>query len=138
MAREGDRRLRGPWAALVVTCVALLTASCVSASNDGQGGSSTAAPTLPLGTIEGFVLISGGPMNPTTGSQAVTSSPAPGVEFKIVGSGDGPSVSVRSDDTGRFRVDLPEGQYTLKCATPSEVTVVANQTVSADCELAVP
>ena len=90
------------------------------------------------GTLEGQVLMYGGPLNPDTGQQALSGSPAASYRVTVVNQQTGAEYMATSDTAGRFSIDLPAGSYLLKCEDNTQVRVVASAIVRADCHLPVP
>ena len=105
-----------------------------AATGAGQTSSGASATT---GTVTGVVRMYGGPMNPKTGKQTLNGSP--GANWPVTVLAHGRSVAVdTSDAAGRFRFHLAPGSYTLACAPERHVVITAGQTVSVDCDVAVP
>jgi hypothetical protein len=79
----------------------------------------------------------GGPMNVTTGRQAMNGEPAANKSV-TVRSGSRVAATGTTDASGRFRIELAPGRYTLSCSGATAFTVVAGATVEQDCNLAIP
>lgn len=89
------------------------------------------------GTLTGVVRMFGGPLDPSTGRQALNGRPAS--RWRVtVRSGTRVVAQVTSDPTGRFTVRLPQGSYQLDCLGPRSVVVIVGQTTTGDCAVAVP
>lgn len=88
------------------------------------------------GTVSGVVHVYGGPSNPATGGPANTGQPRPGQEVLIV-DGKGDRTIATSDPSGRYRLSLPPGDYTLMCGKAQTFTIRAGATTNVDCDLAV-
>lgn len=99
---------------------------------------SLSADSASTGTLEGRVLMSGGPLNPDTGKQAISGSPAASHSITVVNTQTGAEYMATSDTAGRFSVDLPAGSYLLKCEDSRQVRVRAGGVAHSDCLLPVP
>jgi hypothetical protein len=86
--------------------VMLLSAACTPAA---------ASPAVPQGIITGRLLIEGGPLGP--GGQQPGMRPIPGtIRFT---SGLHQRITVRVNNSGRFRLQLPSGRYEVSDRSPA-------------------
>jgi hypothetical protein len=79
----------------------------------------------------------GGPIDATTGNQALNGTPGPHWTVHIR-SGSQEVATATSDSAGRFTVQLPAGSYELDCLDSVPVPVLAGRTTTHDCAVAVP
>ena len=108
---------------------ATLFALCLTlgACQSGGGG---------VGTVTGAVTVVGGPTASPGFQPPSTDQPQPGQEV-VIEDRDHHRTTTTSDATGHYKVSLPAGDYTLMCSRMETFTVVAGQTVTLDCLLAV-
>ena len=104
-----------------LTAVCLLLAGC--------------SATTP-GAVSGTVHVYGGPSDPVTGQPANTGQPTGGQEVVVV-DGSGNRTTTTSDPSGRYRLSLAPGDYTLMCGPMPTFTVRPGATTSLDCDLVV-
>jgi len=109
---------------------AMAVALCVTVGacqSDDRGG---------VGTVTGAVTVEGGPSAAPGVQPPSTDQPQPG-QLVVIEDRDHHRTTATSDSTGHYKVSLPAGEYTLICSRPQTFTVVAGQTVTLDCLLAV-
>lgn len=101
---------------------------------DGQTG----PPPMPAkGTVEGTVLMYGGPLG-GDGTSAVDGEPAAKTPVRIRDETTGQVIEDVSDKRGEFRLPLPAGAYTLLCAPEAPFTVADGDTVTLSCRVPIP
>ncbi len=93
-----------------------------------------------LATVSGTVRVYGGPINTRTGKMGFTGNPAATVAPLVVRQGDRIALHSSTDSSGRYRVQLPAGTYTISagCSGPVSVTVHAGESVTHDLPCYVP
>jgi hypothetical protein len=128
--------MRAAAAVGVVACLGCLVASGSTLTPAASTSASTATSSR-SGTLTGQVKMYGGPMDPTTGKQALNGSPGPSWTVHIR-SGAQEVATATSDPAGRFTVHLPSGTYELDCLDPMPVLITAGRTTRHDCAVAVP
>ncbi len=106
-----------------VAALCLTLASCQSAG----GG---------VGVVTGVVTVVGGPTASPGFHTASSDQPQAGQEVVIEDRGHHRTTTT-SDASGHYRVSLPPSDYTLMCSRVQPFVVVADQTVTLDCLLAV-
>ena len=126
-----------PTATLGACALLLGLAACSPHGTATSAATSSSGATATKGTITGIVRMYGGPMNPDTGKQTLNGSPGANWPVRVVSAGRTVAVT-RSDATGAFQFRLAPGRYTLECAPERYVLVRAGQTVSVNCDVAVP
>lgn len=128
--------MRAAAAVGVVACLGCLVA-CGSTLTPASGTRASTAVNSQSGTLTGVVKMYGGPMDATTGKQALNGSPGPHWTVHVR-SGSEVVATATSDSSGRFTVQLPAGNYELDCLDPMPVPVLAGRTTAHDCAVAVP
>lgn len=128
--------MRAAAAVGVVTCLGCLVA-CGSTLAPAARTSASTATGNRSGTLTGEVKMYGGPMDATTGKQALNGSPGPHWTVHVR-SGSQEVATATSDSSGRFTVQLPAGSYELDCLDPMPVPILAGRTTTHDCAVAVP
>lgn len=101
---------------------------------DGQTG----PPPMPAkGTVEGTVLMYGGPLG-EDGTSAVDGEPAAKTPVRIRDETTGQVIEDVSDKRGEFRLPLAAGAYTLLCAPEVPFTVADGDTLTLSCRVPIP
>ena len=82
-------------------------------------GSEPATPRAEDQGVRGVVLL--GPQCPVeTDSSPCPDVPLPGVRIRVLQDGEPLDVTTTSDESGRFELRLPPGQYTLEAVVPAD------------------
>ena len=128
--------MRAAAAVGVVACLGCLVA-CGSTLTPAASTSASTATSSRSGTLRGEVKMYGGPMDATTGKQALNGSLGPNWTVHIR-SGFQEVATATSDWAVRFTAQLPAGTYELDCLDPMPVLITAGHTTTHDCAVAVP
>jgi len=88
------------------------------------------------GTLSGRALQYGGPLNPTTGKQALNGTPGGGIVVSVVTPGHTASATTGPD--GEFSFQLHPGRYTVTGCVTTTVQVHAGQHLVHDLVCPVP
>lgn len=113
----------------VVLRVVLVGALCLTlaACQSGGGG---------VGVVTGVVTVVGGPTASPGLQTAQSDQPQAGQEV-VIEDREHHRTTTTSDASGHYTLSLPPGDYTLMCSRMQPFTIVADQTVTLDCLLAV-
>jgi carboxypeptidase family protein len=95
---------------LILSFLAVVAVAC---------GSEAATPRAEDQGVRGVVLL--GPQCPVeTAASPCPDVPLPGVTIRVLHDGEPLDVTATSDESGRFELRLPPGQYTLEAIVPPE------------------
>jgi carboxypeptidase family protein len=94
---------------LILSLLAVVAVAC---------GSDAATPGAEGQGVRGVVLL--GPRCPVeTDASPCPDVPLPGVRIRVLQDGEPLDVTATSDESGRFELQLPPGQYTLEAIVPA-------------------
>jgi hypothetical protein len=126
-------------AAVFAVGAALSVAGC-SRSGSPPARSPDTSPPPVLATVTGTVRIYGGPINPKTGKVALNGNPMATVAPVVVKQGTRVVLQSKTEASGRYRVQVPAGSYTIAagCSQPEAVSLTAGESLAKDLNCDVP
>jgi hypothetical protein len=101
------------------------------------GGRKGPPPMPEKGTVEGSVLMYGGPLG-EDGTSSVDGEPAAKMPVRIRDETTGQVIQDVSSRRGEFRLPLPAGEYALLCAPEVPFTIENGGTVTLTCKVPIP
>lgn len=110
----------------------------VQEMTDWLAGGKEGPPPMPAkGTVEGTVLVYGGPLG-EDGTSSVAGEPAAKMPVQIRDETTGQVIQDVSSRRGQFRLPLPVGEYALLCAPELPFTIEDGGTVTLTCKMPIP